>query len=142
MVAVYLFHCSYQEPRYRFVVAVQAQIRVLSVDDHPLLREGIAAIGRVADLVERLGISNDGSPHAGRHHRKIVARGGQSPRYLATSNGVGHLVYLNKARLFAIAFDLNKLETRGTAVPVLDDVAYENLTGAGQFDFLGLPLAG
>ena len=59
-------------------------------------------------------------------HRKIVARGGTSPRYLATSNGAGHLVYVNKATLFAIPFDLDKLETRGTAVPVLDDVAYQS----------------
>jgi Tol biopolymer transport system component len=67
--------------------------------------------------------------------RKIVARGGQSPRYLATSSRFGHLVYVNKATLFAIPFDLDKLETRGTAVPVLDDVAYSSVTGGGQFDF-------
>ena len=30
-------------------------------------------------------------------HRKIVVRGGTSPRYLATSSGAGHLVYVNKA---------------------------------------------
>jgi serine/threonine-protein kinase len=69
------------------------------------------------------------------HRRKIVARGGASPRYLATSGGSGHLVYVNKARLFAIPFDLDKLETRGTAVPVLDDVAYWSQLGTGQFDF-------
>src|SRR5262249_21625032 len=67
-------------------------------------------------------------------HRKIVARGGQSPRYLPTSSGVGHLVYVNKATLFAIPFDLGTLETRGTAMPVLDDVAYQRSTGTGQFD--------
>jgi serine/threonine-protein kinase len=61
-------------------------------------------------------------------HRKIVARGGVTPRYMATSSGSGHLVYSNKATLFAIPFDLDKLETRGTAVAVLDDV--QN----GQFD--------
>jgi Tol biopolymer transport system component/predicted Ser/Thr protein kinase len=69
------------------------------------------------------------------HRRKIVARGGASPRYLATSGGAGHLVYVNKATLFAIPFDLDKLETRGTAVPVLDDVAYLSQLGTGQFDF-------
>jgi hypothetical protein len=67
-------------------------------------------------------------------HRKIVARGGQSPRYLGTSSGAGHLVYVNKATLFAIPFDLDTLETHGTAVPVLDDVAYNAQVGAGQFD--------
>ena len=47
--------------------------------------------------------------------------------YVATSNGAGHLVYSHKGTLFAIPFDLNRLETRGTAVPVLDGVAYETL---------------
>jgi serine/threonine-protein kinase len=68
------------------------------------------------------------------HRRKIVSRGGSSPRYLPTSNGAGHLVYVNKAALFAIPFDLDKLETRGTAVPVLDDVAYQSPSSVGQFD--------
>ena len=43
--------------------------------------------------------------------------------------GPGHLVYVNKATLFAVPFDLDKLETRGTAVPVLDDVAYHARPG-------------
>jgi Tol biopolymer transport system component len=69
------------------------------------------------------------------HHGKIVARGGTTARYLATSNGAGHLVYTNKTTLFAIPFDPDKLETRGTAVPVLDDVAYNTRIGAGGLDF-------
>jgi WD40 repeat protein len=77
------------------------------------------------------------------HHRKIVARGGNSARYLPTSiarpEGMGHLVYVNNATLFAIPFDVDKLETRGTAVPVLDDVAISNATSAGQFDFSSAP---
>jgi len=70
------------------------------------------------------------------HRRKVVVRGGQSPRYLATSNGAGHLVYVNHATLFAVPFDLAMLETRGTAVPVLDDVGYSDI-GSGQFDVSG-----
>ncbi|HYL36063.1 MAG TPA: protein kinase [Bryobacteraceae bacterium] len=66
------------------------------------------------------------------HHRKTVSRGGTSPHYLATSNGAGYLVYLNKATLFAIPFDLDKLETRGTALPILDDVASSGLFGTAQ----------
>lgn len=69
------------------------------------------------------------------HHRKIVARGGSTARYLATSKGIGHLVYTNRATLFAIPFDLDKLETRGTAIPVLDDVGYFALLGGGGLDF-------
>ena len=56
--------------------------------------------------------------------RKTVARGGVSARYLPTSNRTGYLVYANRGTLFAVPFDLERLETRGTAVPVLDDVAY------------------
>jgi serine/threonine-protein kinase len=65
-------------------------------------------------------------------HRKKVSRGGTSPRYIATSNGAGYLVYLNKATLFAIPFDLEKLETSGTAVPILDDVASQGTLGTAQ----------
>ena len=72
-------------------------------------------------------------------HRKILVRGGASPQYLATSNGAGYLVYVNKATMFAIPFDPAKLETRGTAVPILDDVAYQAGVGAGQFDFSRAP---
>jgi WD40 repeat protein len=57
--------------------------------------------------------------------RKILVRGGASPRYLPS----GHLVYLNKGTLFAIPFDPARLETHGTAVPVLDDVAYVGSSG-------------
>jgi serine/threonine-protein kinase len=66
-------------------------------------------------------------------HRKVVARGGQTPRYLAAPDGTGHLVYLNRATLLAIPFDLATLETRGTAVPVLDDVGYSASTNTGLF---------
>lgn len=66
--------------------------------------------------------------------RKIVIHGGASPRYLATADGAGHLVYVNQTTLFAIPFDLRTLETRGTAVPVVDDVASDRTIGTGQFD--------
>ena len=73
-------------------------------------------------------------------HRKVVVRGASSARYLATSSGTGHLVYTNKTTLFAVPFDLNKLETRGTAVPILDDVAYSAGTnGAAQLTFSSAP---
>ena len=64
--------------------------------------------------------------------RKTVARG-HSPRYLAESSGAGYLVYNNRTTLFAIPFDLETLETRGTAVPVLDDVANDSSTGSAHF---------
>ncbi len=66
--------------------------------------------------------------------RKTVVRGGLSARYLAASNGSGYLLYANRATLFAVPFDLDKLETRGTALPVLDDVGYSPGSFESQFD--------
>jgi eukaryotic-like serine/threonine-protein kinase len=43
------------------------------------------------------------------------------------------LLYTNKNTLFAVPFDLDKLETYGTAVPVLDDVAYLAAPEIGHF---------
>ena len=62
--------------------------------------------------------------------RKTIARGGTSARYLPS----GHLVYTNGNTMFAVPFDLDTLETRGTAVPVLDDVAFDAAAGLAQFD--------
>jgi serine/threonine-protein kinase len=66
--------------------------------------------------------------------RKIVARGGHSPRYVSAADGSGYLIYTNKAALFAIPFDQERLETRGTAVRMLDDIAHNSLNKNGQFD--------
>jgi WD40 repeat protein len=37
--------------------------------------------------------------------------------------------------LFAVAFDLDKLETRGPAVPVVNDLAYSSQFGPGEFAY-------
>ena len=66
-------------------------------------------------------------------HRKTLVQAAL-PRALATSSGAGHLLYTNKGTLFAIPFDPERLETHGTAVPLLDDVAYDAAVGTAQFD--------
>jgi serine/threonine protein kinase len=63
-------------------------------------------------------------------HRKTLVRSATSPRYLAS----GHLVYAKTGTLFAIPFDLDRLETRGAAVPVLEGVAIQSVSGLAQFD--------
>src|SRR5262252_4570630 len=68
------------------------------------------------------------------HERKTLIQGGATPRFLSTANGVGHLVYVRGTTLFAVPFDLNTRTTRGTAVPIVDDVAHEQQAGDGQFD--------
>ena len=55
--------------------------------------------------------------------------------YLAASAHDGYLVYNNQSTLFAVPFDLDMLETRGPAVPVLNDLAYNAQFGPGQFTF-------
>jgi Tol biopolymer transport system component len=65
---------------------------------------------------------------------KVVQRGGYFGRYLATSNGAGHLVYIHQGTLFAVGFDLDRLEARGTPTPLLEDVAADATGGGGQFD--------
>ncbi len=51
---------------------------------------------------------NEGTYHS-------IIEGGFSPRYVPT----GHLVYVRGGNLMGIAFDLDKLETRGRPVPVV-----------------------
>lgn len=47
----------------------------------------------------------------------------------------GHLTYVSKGVLYAVPFDLNRLEVRGTATPVLDGIAYSAAWGFAQIDF-------
>jgi serine/threonine-protein kinase len=61
----------------------------------------------------------------------ILARAGLSPRYLPT----GHVVYVTKGTLYAVRFDLDRLETLGTATPVLDELSADINFGSAQLDF-------
>ena len=65
------------------------------------------------------------------HRRKTLVRGGMFGHYLPS----GHLIYMNRGTLFAISFDLDRLEVRGTPSPVLDQVGYNSFRGSAQFDF-------
>jgi serine/threonine-protein kinase len=51
--------------------------------------------------------------------RKVLIRGGSHAQYVPS----GHLVYAAAGTLRAVAFDLDRLETRGTLVPVVGQVA-------------------
>jgi Tol biopolymer transport system component/predicted Ser/Thr protein kinase len=64
---------------------------------------------------------------------KTVQRGASDGRYLPS----GHLVYVRQGVLYAVRFDLSRLEVGGTPVPALDDVATSRITGGGQFDASG-----
>jgi serine/threonine-protein kinase len=62
---------------------------------------------------------------------KIVQRGGYFGRYLPS----GHLMYIHQGTMFAVPFDLKRLQTRGMPVPVLESVAAAPGQAGGQFDF-------
>ena len=67
--------------------------------------------------------------------RKTVLRGGYYGRYVASGAHGGYLLYVREGTLFAVSFDPDSLTVRGTPTPVLDDVAGDSDSGAGQFDF-------
>jgi serine/threonine-protein kinase len=69
--------------------------------------------------------------------RKTVQRGGFFGRYLATSNGAGHLVYMLQSTMLAVPFDLSRLAVTGPSQPVLEDVSTFGRAGSTNFDFSG-----
>src|SRR5579864_3202591 len=69
------------------------------------------------------------------HRRKTVQIGGTFGRYLAVPGGKGYLTYVNRGTLFAVPFDPEKLETFGSAVPVLQQVSYSAMFGSAKLSF-------
>ena len=63
--------------------------------------------------------------------RKTVQRGGFHARYLPS----GHLVYMHEGTLFAVPFDLKRLEVTGQPAPILEGVVTNPNTGGAQFSF-------
>ena len=63
--------------------------------------------------------------------RKTVLRGGSYARYVPS----GHLVYVSKSTVFAVPFDLAKLEVSGSPAPVVQNVFWNPTEGAAQMSF-------
>jgi eukaryotic-like serine/threonine-protein kinase len=61
---------------------------------------------------------------------KTLHHGGSYGRYLPS----GHLVYIHQNTLWAVPFDLSRLELTGAPQPVLEEVN-SNVSGGGDFDF-------
>jgi serine/threonine-protein kinase len=61
--------------------------------------------------------------------RKTLIDGGSDARYVST----GHLVYALGGTVFAVPFDLRRLEVRGGPVPIVEGVLRANFTGAAHF---------
>jgi serine/threonine protein kinase len=65
---------------------------------------------------------------------KIVQHGGYLGRYLPSRYGAGYLLYIHESSLFTVPFEPGRLETAGTPVPILGDVASNFIEAGGQFD--------
>jgi eukaryotic-like serine/threonine-protein kinase len=63
--------------------------------------------------------------------RKTVERGGFYGRYLPS----GHLVYMHEGTMFAVVFDLKRLEATGQPAPILNGVVTAPGNGAAQLTF-------
>ena len=63
--------------------------------------------------------------------RKTVQNGGNYARYLPS----GQIVYIHGGTLFAVPFDLKRLEVHGSPYPLLNQVAYSASYGSAQIDF-------
>ena len=62
--------------------------------------------------------------------RKTVQRGGFYPRYLPS----GHIVYMHQGTLFALPFDVKRLEATGQPAPMVEGVVTDT-SGGAQFSF-------
>jgi serine/threonine-protein kinase len=63
----------------------------------------------------------------------MLVKGGTDGRYVPT----GHLVYVRQGNLFAVPFDPERLELRGSPVPILEGVM-QSTEGVAQFSFSAL----
>lgn len=63
--------------------------------------------------------------------RRGIHRGGYHARYLPS----GHIVYVSQDKLFAVGFDIKRLEIVGQAWPVIIDAMTVQGTGLAHFTF-------
>ena len=61
--------------------------------------------------------------------RKVLVKGGYHGRYVAS----GHVLYRHEQALFAIPFDLDRLEVAGPAVPIVEGVEGNDLNATAEF---------
>jgi Tol biopolymer transport system component len=68
---------------------------------------------------------------AGSGQRRDLIQRGTNPRYASS----GHLVYALGGTVMAVPFDRQRLEVKGTPIPVIENVLQLPLTGAAQYSF-------
>ena len=78
-------------------------------------------------------VSKDGPKFAvadvGKPGYRIVARGGDNGKYLQS----GHLVFVRDRTLFAVPFDVKRMEVTGSEVPVVEDVSVIGPAGTADY---------
>ena len=85
-------------------------------------------VGSIRPCVDRHNVANTAIQPLPTGTRKTLVRG-YFGRYLPS----GHLIYLHDGTVFAAAFNLERLEMIGPAVPILTDVVASTILGAAQF---------
>jgi len=88
-----------------------------------VLYTAISGIGADRGSIEAVSLSNG--------HRTVLVKGGTFGRFVPPH----YLTYVNQGTLYAVRFDPRRLETRGTPVPIIDDVAYSATFGFAQLAF-------
>ncbi len=63
--------------------------------------------------------------------QRMLLEGGSNPRYAPT----GHLIYARGRSLFAVPFDPERLQLKGTPAPVLEGVSWNSFTGLADYSF-------
>lgn len=66
--------------------------------------------------------------------QRVLLEGGSNPRYIPT----GYLVYARRRSLFAVPFDPERLQVKGTASPVLEGVSWSGGLGFADYSFSNL----
>jgi serine/threonine-protein kinase len=94
--------------------------------------------GRVIFSVIRQGsgVADDGtieSVDLETGERKVLHRGGAYGRWVPS----GHLVYVRENTLFAMAFDIDRMEATGSASPMVQGVTANSGNGGSQISFSG-----
>lgn len=64
---------------------------------------------------------------------KVVLNGGTAPVYA----GTGHLLFIRNGKLFAVKFDLARLETSGAPFPIVENIRYDPPSGRASFAISG-----
>ena len=80
------------------------------------------------------GVADDGvieSVDLASGERKVLHTGGAYGRYVPT----GHLVYVRENTLFALPFDIDRMEPTGTAAPLVQGVTANSGNGGSQYSF-------